>query len=416
MSFWKILYKSLFYHKYAHGLSVFSIAMGIALLVAVISLKVQSHDAFTQAGLGIDAVLAPKGSPLQIVLNAVYHLEEMPGKIRWTYYQEVEKHPVVSRAVPFVVGHSYRGVRVNAVDHRFFTEFEYVPGKTFSVNPDEGGKGRLFEGSHEAVAGWLAAKQLGIKPGLRFNPVCGVNENDPVHENDPITFVGVLAPTGTPHDRAIYIPLKTFYGLDGHPEETVRMAALSEYREISGAYIQLRRIRGGAMHPGVQDLKFAINQSDQNQLVVPAEVMPRLYHIIGWIDQVLLAIALMLTLLSSLFLFCTLLQSLRETRKDLALFRILGASRFHTTGLVLSQAIVISTTGGILGLFFGHLLIHVCIYFIKIETGLAFSALNFGPADWLVLPGTLALGVTAGLLPAIQSYRTDVIDHLANAY
>ncbi|UCG99761.1 MAG: hypothetical protein JSU78_04795, partial [Deltaproteobacteria bacterium] len=85
MSFWRIVLKSLTHHRFSNGLAAISIAMGIALLVAVYSFKEQSHNTFTQVGLGVDAILGPKGSPLQIVLNAVYHLEDMPGKIKWTY-------------------------------------------------------------------------------------------------------------------------------------------------------------------------------------------------------------------------------------------------------------------------------------------------------------------------------------------
>jgi putative ABC transport system permease protein len=413
MSFWRIVLKSLKHHRFSNSLAAISIATGIALLVAVYSFKEQSHNTFTQVGLGVDAILGPKGSPLQIVLNALYHLEDMPGKIKWTYFKEVEKERIVAQAIPFVVGHSYGGFRVNAIDSRFLTEFEYLPGKTFSFSEEEGGQGRPFSKSHEAVAGWEAAKQLNIKLGQTFNPVCGVQEGDPVHEKDKITFVGILTPTGTPHDRAIYIPLETFYGLEGHPLETAIMAEQEEYREISGAYIKIKRIRGGALHPGIQDLKFAINQSDRNQLVVPAEVMPRLHNIIGWIDRVLIAIAVILTVLSALFLFFSLLSALREMRRDLALFRALGATRKTVMGLVVAEALIISLVGGILGLTLGHWLIGMGAHFIKVETGVGFTAGYMSMIDWLVIPGTALLGLLGGLVPGIQAYRLGVLENLS---
>jgi putative ABC transport system permease protein len=412
MSFWRIIIKSLKHHRFSNGLAATSIAMGIALLVAVYSFREQSHNTFTQSGLGVDAILAPKGSPLQIALNALYHIEEMPGKIKWTYYKEVEKDRVVSQAIPFVVGHSYGGVRVNAIDRKFLTEFEYLPGKTFSFSEKAGGQGRPFLHPYEGVAGWSAAKDLNIGIGQTFNPVCGVRESDPVHAKDEITFVGILAPSGTPHDRAIYIPLETFYGLEGHPQETAIMAEQEEYREISGAYLKVRRIRGGAMHPGIQDLKFAINQSDQNQLVIPAEVMPRLHNIIGWVDRVLMAIAIILTGLSTLFLFFSLLQSLREMRCDLALFRALGATRKTVMGLVVSEALVISLTGGIVGLALGHWLIGIGAHYIKVETGVGFSAFYLSFIDWMVIPGVAVLGFLAGMVPGIQAYRLGVLRNL----
>ena len=165
MSFWKIVLKSLRHHRFSNMLAAISIAMGIALLVAVYSFKEQSQKTFTEVGLGVDAILGPKGSPLQIVLNAIYHLEDMPGKIKWSYYKAVEGERIVEQAIPFVVGHSYGGVRVNAIDPRFLSEFEYLPGKKFTFAKEKGGQGRPFEKSHEAVAGWAAAKELNIKLG-----------------------------------------------------------------------------------------------------------------------------------------------------------------------------------------------------------------------------------------------------------
>ena len=145
MSFWRIVLKSLRQHWLSTSLAMVSIALGVALLISVASLKEQTHRNFTQQGLGVDAVLGPKGSPLQIVLNSLYHLDEMPGKIKWTYYKKVLEQPIVERGIPFATGHSYAGFRVNAIDGRFFTEFEYTPGRRFSFKPEEGGQGRAFE-------------------------------------------------------------------------------------------------------------------------------------------------------------------------------------------------------------------------------------------------------------------------------
>ncbi|MDI6754813.1 MAG: ABC transporter permease [Thermodesulfobacteriota bacterium] len=413
MSFWKIVLRSLRQHRFSSLLAALSMAIGMALLVAVYSLKEQTHKTFTQVGLGVDAILGPKGSPLQIILNAIYHLEDMPGKIKWTYFKEVEKDPLVFQAIPFCVGHSYRGFRVNAIDRRFLTEFEYLPGKFFSFSQKAGGQGRPFQGSQEAVAGWTAAKSLGLRMGDEFHPVCGVQEGDPVHEKDKLQFVGILAPTGTPHDRAIYIPLETFYELSGHPPETVVMAERTEYREISGAYLKIKRIRGGAVHPGIQGLKFAVNQSDRNQIVIPSEVLPRLFNIIGWVDRVLLAIASILTALSALFLFFSLLSAMRERKRDLALLRSLGATRKTVMGLVISEALLISFLGGLMGLALGHGLTAVGALFIKAETGVGFTASYVSLADWLVLPGGLLLGLLAGLVPGIQAYRLGILQNLS---
>jgi putative ABC transport system permease protein len=411
MNLGRIIAKSLRQHWLSTGMAVFSIALGVALLVSVVSLREQAHRNFTEVGLGVDAVLGPKGSPLQIVLNAVYHLEEMPGKIPWTTYEKVLKDPLVVEGIPFCTGHSYAGFRVNAIDNRFQTDFEYQPGKHFSFRPEDGGQGRPFEKHDEAVAGWEVAKELGLRLGDSFNPVCGVKAGDPVHSHDNIRFVGILGPTGTPHDRAIYIPLTTFYTLGGH-EAVAEMAVNEEHREISGAYLKIRRLTGGAMNPGIMDLKYNINQSATAQLVVPNEVLPSLFNIIGWVDKTLLAIALLVTLLSALFLLVSLLSALRERRRDLALMRSLGATRRTVLGLMLSESVVMAVLGGVLGLATGHGIVAIGAEAIRVETGLRFSAFYLSSADVLLLPAIVVLGLVVGLVPAIQAYRTGVLKNL----
>ena len=412
MSMWQIILKSLRQHWLSTLLAVIAIACGSSLLISVVSLREQAHHNFTQVGLGVDAILGPKGSPLQIVLNALYHLEEMPGKIKWTYYRAVLEDPLVEMGVPFCTGHSYGGFRVNAVEPSFFTHFEYRPGKHFSFAPGEGGIGRLFRERHEAVAGWAAARELKIRPGVTFNPVCGVTMGDPVHVNDTITFVGIMAPTGTPHDRAIYIPLTTFYTLEGHGKKVAEMAQDEEHREISGAYITVRKIRGGAVHPGIQGLAYTINQSKGAQLIVPGEVLPRLFSIIGWVDRVLFAIALLVTILAVLFLFVALIAALRERRRDIALMRSLGATRWTVFGLVMSESLLITLAGGAVGLCLGHGIVSIGSFYIRAETGLRFTPLYLCQADIYLIPALILLGIATGLIPAIQAYRLSILKNL----
>jgi putative ABC transport system permease protein len=299
------------------------------------------------------------------------------------------------------------------IGSKFFSEFEYEDGKRFSFSPAKGGSGRPFSAPMEAVAGAEAAKQLGIRLGDRFNPVCGVNEDDPVHVNDFITFVGIMAPTGTPYDRAIYIPLLSFYGLSGHPDETAKMSQDENYREISGAYLKIKRIRGGVIHPGIQDLKFEINQSKEAQFVVPNEVLPRLFKIIGWVDRVLAAIASMVTVMAAAFLFVSLYNALQQRRRDIALMRSLGAHRSTVFGLVITEALVITFIAALTGIAVGHIIVAIGAHFIKVETGVRLTGLYVSSDEVWILPVGLLLGALTGIVPAVQAYTVNVAKNLS---
>ena len=414
MSFWKIVLRSLRQHRYSSVLATLSMAIGMALLVAVYSLKEQTHNTFSQVGLGVDAILGPKGSPLQIVLNALYHLEDMPGKIKWAYFKEVERDPLVFQAIPFCVGHSYRGFRVNAIDRRFLTEFEYLPGKLFSFDQKTGGQGRPLQRTSRSGGRVGGCEKPGAADGGRVpSGMRSPEEGDPVHEKDNLQFVGILAPTGTPHDRAIYIPLETFYELSGHPPETVVMAEKNEYREISGAYLKIKRIRGGAIHPGIQGLKFAVNQSDRNQTRYSKRSSASViqHHRMGG-QSPFGDCGHSNRPLRSFPLF-SLLSTLRERKRDLALLRSLGAARKTVMGLVISEALIISFLGGLIGLGLGHGLTAVGALLIKAETGVGFTASYVSLADWLVLPAVLLLGFLAGLVPGLQAYRLGILRSLS---
>lgn len=408
MSFWRIVWRSLWQHRGSTVVALTSLALGVTLLIAVTLLREQAHRHFAQSGFGVDAVLGPKGSPLQIVLNACYHLEDMPGKIPWPYYQAVRAHDVVADGFPFVTGHSWSGWRVNGLEKRFLTDF-----MADGTNHFRCVQGRFFNASHEAVLGSAVAQALHITLGQTFNPTCGVNAGDPVHNDDHITIVGILEPTGTPHDRAIYIPLETFFHLEGHGAAVAAMAEDLEHREISGAYLQLTRIRGGAWHPGVQSLQYEINQSTKAQLVLPAEVMPRLMGIIGWVDYVLWAVAALVTILAALFLTFALLATLRERRRDLALLRALGAPKLTVVGIVLAQAVIISVVGALVGAAGGHLLSSIVCQMLASETGLHFNPWVLSSADLALLPAAGILGVLAGSWPAIQAYRLALLEALS---
>jgi putative ABC transport system permease protein len=408
MNLLAIAWTSLRRHRASSALAALALASGVALLLAVAALRQQAHERFTQAGLGVDAVLGPKGSPLQIVLNAVYHLDDMPGRVPWTTFQAVKTHPAVADGFALVTGHSYGGVRVNAVETRFLSEFHWKPATPFAL-----AAGRLPTGVREAVAGAEAAARLGIAPGFRFCPVCGVNPGDPVHDRDEITVTGVLAATGTPHDRVIYLRLEDFYTLGGHGSDTAAMADDPAHRDISGAYLVLTRIRGGGFHPGIQDLQYQLRQSPKAQLVLPAETMPRLFSVIGWVDRVLEAVAALVAVLGAAFLTLALLATLRERRRDLALLRALGAGRRTVGGLVLLQALVISIAGTLLGLVLAHGLLWYGCAVLTQETGLVFTPWCWSTTHTLVLALAPLLGLGAGLVPAIQAYRLPLLSTLS---
>ncbi len=228
-----------------------------------------------------------------------------------------------------------------------------------------------------------------------------------------MTFSGIMAPTGTPYDKAIYMPILTFYGLGGHDTETLMMATDESLRTVSGGLVKFRRIlQGRVIHPDILLLKKDLSKAPDMQLVVPGEVLPRLFAIIGWVDKVFFGISMLVLILSAMFLFVSLYWALRERRRNIALMRALGATRTTVFSLILTEAFAIAAIGAIIGLAAAHALLGVGVEYIRAETGVMLSASYISIADLLVIPGAVFLALLTGIIPAVQAYRLGVLKNL----
>jgi putative ABC transport system permease protein len=230
-----------------------------------------------------------------------------------------------------------------------------------------------------------------------------------------MTFSGIMAPTGTPYDKAIYIPLLTFYELGGHEIDTTAMAGDENVRTVSGAFIRFRRVLGGkAIHFDMLKLADELKRKGDAQLVIPNKVLPRLFAIIGGVDKVLFGISVLVIIMAVLFLFVSLYWALRERRRNIALMRALGATRGTVFMLILFEAVTISAIGTIFGIAAGHGLLSVGVELIRTETGVRLSAMYISLADILAIPGAILIGLITGMIPAIQAYRLGVLRNLAS--
>lgn len=208
-----IVRRSLREHLLSSVITVLSLGLGCGLVMAVFNLSFQSEKAFSGGSPGFDAILGPKGSPLQIVLNAVYHMDQSPGNIPWSTYQAVANdRGRVELAIPYVLGDNYRGFRIIGTTSAIFTDFQYQEGQNYRF-----ARGAAFDPvAREAVLGSTVARETGLDVGSIFQPTHGLTEEGGhVHDTD-FEVVGVLEPTNTPADRAVWIPADATFRLEGH--------------------------------------------------------------------------------------------------------------------------------------------------------------------------------------------------------
>src|SRR5882757_3423694 len=274
MNIWRIVFKSLRQHALSTCVTAISIALAGGLLMSVWVVKQQSQSTFTGVNGGFDGVLGARGSKLQLVLNAIFHLEASPGNLPWSDFLDIQKNQSVELAVPIAVGDNYHGYRLVGTTLDFFNRAEFAPGKHFTVSPD----GRIFDPSlREAVVGSFAARKLGLKPGDTFHPFHGLIYDEKNQHSETYLVVGVLKPSNTPADRVIWIPLEGIQKMSGHDPRAAT--------DISAVLVKLRA--GSAVAGFQMDLMYN-KQGNRLTFAWPiGRVMAELFDKIGWFDLVL---------------------------------------------------------------------------------------------------------------------------------
>lgn len=393
-----IIYRSLRQHALSTLITAGGIALASGLLMCVWMVKTQSQSAFTQTTTGFDAVLGARGSKLQIVLNAIFHLEASSGNVAAADFEMVRRHPMVKTAIPIAVGDNLRGYRLVGTVPELFTNVEYAPGKKFAVR--EGGK--IFSANaKEAVAGSFAAERLKLKVGDTFRPFHGLAFDAKAEHADDFVVTGILEPTNTPVDRVVWIPLRGLQTMSGHDAKAAT--------DVSAVLLQLRSPMAGLQ----MDMMYN-KQGNRLTFAYPVgAIIAELFGKIGWFDQVLTLVAYMVALVAAGSVLASIYNSMNARRRDLAILRALGARRRMIFGAVLAEAACIGALGAAVGfaIYFG-LFIGVAKV-IRAQTGVVLDIGAMHPVLWISPLAMIGLCALGGVVPALKAYRTPVAETLA---
>ncbi len=387
-------------HLVSTAVAVLLVALGMGLVVSVWVVRAEAEQSFTRSASGFDAVLGARGSKLQLVLNALFHQEASPGNITAEDFQQVKGLPMVERAIPIVVGDNVRGVRLVGVSDDFFRQLEYAPDHVYTVEPG----GRPFQvGQKEAVVGSLAAHQLGWSLGATFHPFHGLDYNPNAQHSEIFTVVGVLAPTNTPADRVIWVPLEGVQKLGGHDP--------AAFTDLSAVLIKFR--------PGAEAAGFMLDtrynrQGQRLTLAWPvASILADLFAKFAWFEQALQALAYLVAVVAGASVFSSVYSSMSARRRDLAILRALGAHRGFLITAVLGESACIGLLGCALGFGLYGAIASTVQELLRTRIGVLFEPWAWNP---VMLWGPLlmfGLSLLAGALPAWRAYRLSVADGLS---
>ena len=374
----------------ASALNLLLLALGTATITVLLLTTEQLENRMTRDARGIDLVVGAKGSPMQLVLSAVFHLDAPTGNIPLADANALAKNRMVKQAIPLALGDSYKGFRIVGSSH----EYPALYGARVV-------DGRLWSAPMEATLGAEVAARTKLATGAKFAGAHGLGEGGDAHEQEPYQVVGVLAPTGTVLDRLVLTSIESVWEVHEHG------APANVPREVTALLVRYASPLAAATLPRM------VNSGSSLQAASPAYESARLFRMIGVGVDVLRAFGVILMLAAGLSVFIALLNALEERRYDLAIMRMLGATPARLMGLMLLEGCVLALAGGLAGIALGHLLTEALGAVLRQAQQAAVTGWMWNSSEWWLLAATLGVGVLAALIPAGLAYRSDVAPVLA---
>ncbi len=378
-------------------LSVLLLALGVATLVFVLVVHSQFARGLTRDAQGIDLVVGAKGSPLQLVLSAVYHVDIPTGNVPLAAVEQVRAHRLVRSAIPISLGDNYRGFRIVGSEPALI---EHYGGRLE--------RGALWQGRMQAVVGAEVARATGLDLGRGFFGAHGLAPDGPVHDDAEYRVVGVLAATGTVLDRLVLTDLDSvWYVHEGYIKDPEELRILQAEREVTAILV------GYASPLAAAILPRQINAEPRLMAAVPANEVARLFAVVGVGIDALRAFAAILLLSALLALFVALTNALEERRYDIAVLRLLGASRRRVAALLLLEAWLLAAAAIGLGALLAAGALAAVGQALAQARSFALAPLAWPVEVGWVLALALAVATAAAVLPAWRASRMQVHQALA---
>lgn len=429
----KLAFQYIKQNKATALLGILLAAFGSAILCILMLTSNQLENQLDQNSRGIDLVVGAKGSPTQLILSSIYHVDNPTGNITMRDAQLLANNPYVRMAVPLALGDNFKGHRIVGTDSTFLELYQL-----------EVGEGRLWEADYEALIGAEVARIQGLKIGDRFVGAHGLSEDGHIHGEHPFVVTGVLKSSGKLVDRLILSNVSSVWAIHGlhqedaedhdhteavhehdehedHAEDTAHTDDEEEVvyvksmvdmgapeKEITAMLIQYSNPAAIGMLPRM------VNQSTSMQAASPALESARLFSLLGMGIDSLQSLAYIIMFMAAFSVFISLYNAFKSRKYDLAIMRTLGASRGKLFGIVIAEGILITLFGAVLGIVFGHL----TMYLIALQAGNAgslISAFEFQQEEaWLFVVG-IAVGFLAAVIPAVKAYNTSISETLADS-
>jgi putative ABC transport system permease protein len=411
----KLAARSAWARRLTLGVTLASIALSTAMLLSVERIRLDARQSFTQSVTGVDLVVGARTGGVQLMLYSVFHVGQATNNIDWKSFETLASHRAVAWAIPLSLGDSHRGFSVLGTTAAYFTRFHYGDALGLKFR-----SGQAFANVFETVIGSEVATKLNYRIGDSITLSHGIGTRGLTeHADKPFHVVGILAPTGTPVDRTVHISLESMTALHldwvaGAPIPGLNIPAnfVQKFdlrpKEITSAMIGLKsRADVFRMQRFVNDF-----QGEPLLAVMPGVALDELWQTIGMVERALFAVSVLVIIVGLAGLVSTMLASLNERRRELAILRSLGAGPRDVFLMLAAEGLLVTTAGAVLGVGILFIETHLAAGWLLEHLGILISSRLLSGTELELVLAVILTGLLASLVPGWRAWRMSLADGL----
>ena len=399
MNIFKLSIKNIFNKPLSSAISLVLLILGVGIISLLLQLNSLIKDQMNNNLKGIDMVVGAKGSPLQLILSSVYHIDSPTGNISLKEAENISKNRMVGSSVKILYGDNYKGFRIVGAEKKFIDLYNGVIKE-----------GKEWNSPYEVLVGSKVYEKLNINLGDELVSSHGLRETGEAHDDEYFKVVGLLEPSNSVIDQLIVTSPESVWNIhDTHDhDDEEEHDHEHEDREITAMLIKFKSPMNIIQFPR------QINENTNLQAAVPSYEISRLFKLFGFGIETLSYLAYIIIIVSGFSLFINLFNSMSERKYEMALIRTLGASRFQLSTMIIFESLILTILGFILGLLFSRF--GVMFVSSLIDESLNYNLNSFKVLSeeyWLLVLSVL-IGLISSLIPAIQVYKMNISKILAD--
>jgi putative ABC transport system permease protein len=402
---------SLFARALTVGMTILAIALSVALFLGVEKIRISAKASFTNTISGTDLIVGARSGSVQLLLYSVFRIGNATNNLTWQSYQDIAARADVAWAVPISLGDSHRQFRVMGTTVAFFEHYKYRKRRPLALTD-----GVIISDLFDTVVGSDVAKTLKYSVGDPIIIAHGL-ASFTEHKDQPFRVSGILEKTGTPVDRTVIVNMEAIEAIhvdwksgaktpgQSTPVDVIRRMDLTP-KAVTAALIGVKTpLKTFA-------LQRAINQYPEEPLlaILPGVALQELWAIVGVAETALIAVSAMVVITALIGMMATIFSSLNERRREMAIFRAMGAGPATILGLLVLEAMLTAAFGAGLGLGMLYISLVIAQPVIDSTFGLWLAIDSPSIRELWVLFGVVLAGLIVSLVPAVRAYRLSLAD------